>query len=295
MPSPNDILNASEEYSWYFTLSIFILGVIGNTINLCVFTRLKLFRGNQSVFYLIIESIVDICQLTVLLLIYLLSMCLGYDPTTTSLIWCKFKNILPQFFRLISTSMVCLAAFDQYLSTNPRLFLRQLSSLSLAHRLTIGAIVLWMCHSIPYAIFFRISPPSGCLNSSPNLIRYYSFFYYPILHGFLPILISCIFSLLAYQNVRNLIRRQIPVVRRRLDRQLTAMIFVRVIVFVILLLPYTTYRIYALNVTISRANLQAYAIDRLIFSVMTSISNLNYAVRGETFRPYPSIAIVRCF
>ena len=281
MPSPTDILNFSEEYSWYFTLTIFILGLIGNTIILCVFTRLKLFRGNQSVFYLIIESIVDICQLTVLLLIYLLTMLLGFDPTTTSIIWCKFKNILPQFFRLISTSMVCLAAFDQYLSTNPRLFLRQMSSLSLAYRLIIGSVFLWMFHSIPYAIFYQISSSSTCVNSNAALIRYYSFFYYPILHGFLPILISCIFSLLAYQNVRNLVRRQIPVVRRRLDRQLTAMIFVRVIVFVILLLPYTIYRIYALNVTISRTNLQAYAIDRLIFSVTASISNLNNAVKDD--------------
>lgn len=279
MSSANDLLNLSEDYSWYFTLTIFILGLIGNTINLCVFTRLKLFRGNQSVFYLIVESVVDILQLSILFVIYLLTMLLGYDPTTVSLVWCKFKNILPQFFRLMSTSMVCLSAFDQYLSTNPRLYFRQMSSLNLAHQLTIGAAICWMLHSIPYAVFYRISSSSTCVNGNSDLIRYYSFFYYPVLHGFFPILISCIFSLLAYRNVRNLIRRQIPVVRRRLDRQLTAMIFVRVIVFVILLLPYTIYRIYALNVTISRANPYAYAVDRLIFSVMTSISNLNYAVR----------------
>ncbi|CAM2711850.1 unnamed protein product [Rotaria socialis] len=43
----------------------------------------------------------------------------------------------------------------------------------------------------------------------------------------IPIVISALFSLLAYRNVRHIIGRQTPVFRRRLDRQLTAMILLR--------------------------------------------------------------------
>ena len=283
MSSAQEILAFAERFSLYFTITLFAVGLLGNTVNLLVFTTLKLFRANQCVFYLTVETSVNICQLSVLFVMYILTLIYGHDPSNVVLVWCKLKNILPQFFRLIATTMVCLAAFDQYLATNHRFHFRQLSTLTLAHRLTIGFICLWLLHSIPYAIFFVIVPSTGCINSSLELIRYYSFFYYPLLHGLFPIFMSGLLSLLAYRNVRHLIRRQIPVVRRRLDRQLTAMVFVRVIVFILLLLPYTIYRIYALNVTISRADEHRYAIDRLIFAIVTSIANLNYAV-GETFR-----------
>ena len=54
-------------------------------------------------------------------------------------------------------------------------------------------------------------------------------------NGLLPIFVSSLFSLLAYRNVRRIVRRQIPMDRRRLDQQLTAMIFMRVIFFILLL------------------------------------------------------------
>jgi hypothetical protein len=279
MLTASEILLFAEDFSLYFTVSIFIIGCIGNLINLCVLTTLKLFRSNQCAFYLIMESIVDTYQLSILFVIYILPVTYGSDPGNVSIAWCKLKNTVPQILRLLSTSMVCFAALDQFLSTNPQLRIRQISTIQLAHRLTFVAACLWTAHVIPYAIFFEIVPASGCIITSVELTRYYSFFYYPFLHGLLPILGSSLFSLFAYRNVRHLVRRQVPVVRRRLDRQLTAMVFVRVIFLVLFLLPYTVYRIYSLNVTVSQANTYPYAIDRLVYSIMTSLTNLNYTVR----------------
>ena len=125
----------------------------------------------------------------------------------------------------------------------------------------------------------KIIPPNGCVMMNAGLIRYYSFFYYPVLHGLFPIFVASFSSLLAYRNVRHLVRRQASVVRRRLDRQLTAMIFVRVIVFILMLLPYTIYRIYSLNATVSPADSYPYAIDQLIYTIMSSLVYLTYVVR----------------
>jgi hypothetical protein len=186
--------------------------------------------------------------------------------------------MLPQTLRLISTSMVCFAALDQFLFTNPYPSIRQMSTLQLAHRLTFIAICLWTLHSIPYGIFYQISSSNTCTLNNIGLIHYYSYFYYPILHGFFPILASSLSSLCAYRNVRHLVRRQVNF-RRRLDRQLTAMIFARVIFFVLFLLPYTIYRIYALNSTVTQANLYPYAIDQLVYSIVAALSDLNYTVR----------------
>ena len=295
MATATQILTAVEEFSLYLTFVLFVVGNVGSMINLLVLSTLKLFRGNQCVFYLIVECVVNIGQLTILCTIYILPLIYKFEPGNVSTVWCKLKNVLPQLLRLLSTSMVCLAAFDQFLSTSHRLFLRQCSSLRLARRLCVAALCLWVCHSIPYTVFYAIVPPSGCINRSAQLIKYYSFFYYPILHGLLPILMSSLLSLLAYRNVRYLVRRQVPVVRRRLDRQLTAMVFVRVIVFVILLLPYTIYRIYSLNVTIARTEQYRFAVDRLIYSVTSSLSNFNYAVRWFTLSHCSAAHLRRAF
>ena len=280
MLNPMEMISLSENLLFYSTVCIFAIGCIGNVIHLCVLITLKQFRSNQCAFYLIVESIVDTCQLSVLFLINLLPMILNFEPANRSLVWCKLKNMLPQTLRLISTSFVCFAAFDQFLSTNPQPFVRQMSTLRLAYRLTFVAVCLWTAHSIPYGIFYQISTTSGsCTMPNVKLTEYYSYFYYPVLHGFLPILFASLSSLFAYRNVRRLVRRQLNIERRRLDRQLTAMIFVRVIFFVLFLLPYTIYRIYVLNFTISRANLYPYAVDRLIFATTATLTNFNYTVR----------------
>ncbi|CAF1562830.1 unnamed protein product, partial [Rotaria sordida] len=80
---------------------------------------------------------------------------------------------------------------------------------------------------------------------------------------------------LAYHNVRHLIQRQIPTVRRKLDYQLTTMIFVRVIFFIILLLSYTIFRTYSLNINVfdRKSSLCNYSINLnncWIISVMES-------------------------
>jgi hypothetical protein len=273
-----ELLSISENLLLYFTISIFVIGSIGNLFNLCVLTTLKIFRSNQCAFYLIVESIVNTCQLIILFIINILPITLGFEPGNVSIVWCKVKNMLPQTLRLISTSMVCFAALDQFLFTNPYPSIRQMSTLQLAHRLTFIAICLWTLHSIPYGIFYQISSSNTCTLNNIGLIHYYSYFYYPILHGFFPILASSLSSLCAYRNVRHLVRRQVNF-RRRLDRQLTAMIFARVIFFVLFLLPYTIYRIYALNSTVTQANLYPYAIDQLVYSIVAALSDLNYTVR----------------
>ncbi|CAF1197012.1 unnamed protein product [Adineta steineri] len=88
---------------------------------------------------------------------------------------------------------------------------------------------------------------------------------------------------ITYHNVRHIVRRQLPIVRRKLDKQITAMVLMRVIVFVCLLLPYITYRIYAVNFPTSRSMPMAYAISRLIQAIITSIYIINFAINFYIF------------
>jgi hypothetical protein len=106
-----------------------------------------------------------------------------------------------------------------------------------------------------------------------------TFFFYPVLVGLLPIFIASSFSLLAFRNVRRIVRRQIPIERRRFDRQITAMVLIHVVFFVFFTLPYIVYRIYVVNVPVTQENLLNFAIMQLLEVIVVSIVDLNYTVK----------------
>jgi hypothetical protein len=268
----SDLIVASQIFATYTTYINFGFGFLGNLLNILIFTNLKIFHLNRCAFYLIVESVVDIGQL-IQMFIYQVweSSINGIDPTSVSLIWCKARASFPQWCRLMLASIVCFAAIDQYISANPVPYRRQWGSLKLAHREIYFAGYLCLLHTIPFAIFSKIYPILGCIVTNTNLTNYYSYFFYPVLNGLLPIFISSLFSLLAYRNVRRIVRRQIPIDRRRLDQQLTAMIFVRVISFVLLQLPFTIHRIIIINVTAIPANTTIYAINLWVRTISITL------------------------
>ena len=124
------------------------------------------------------------------------------------------------------------------LSTSHRYSLRRLSTLKSARQLIFLNIVIWSLRGIPTLIFFEIRPSLGCSISNQFYARYYSIDYFYILLGFLSMSLMIIFSLIAFRNVRKIIRSQISCERRRLDRQLTAMVLIRVVFVIPLTLPY---------------------------------------------------------
>ncbi|CAF4031864.1 unnamed protein product, partial [Rotaria sordida] len=242
----------------------------------------KAFRNNQCVLYFVTESISNICQLIIYFVIYVLITLNGIDPGNSTLFWCKFRAMMIALCTVISFSTICFSACDQYLSTNLQFNIRKLSTTKLAQILIFTAIVISILHVIPFAIFLEIRA-SLCRVFNPIMSQYLSFFYYPILSGLLPIFIASLFSILAYHNVRRIVRRQIPIVRRRLDRQLTAMVLVRVITFVILTLPYAIQRMYTYLAKVDQSNLFLLAINTLAAGIISSFFNLNYAVSFYIF------------
>ncbi|CAF1388569.1 unnamed protein product [Adineta steineri] len=179
--------------------------------------------------------------------------------------------------------MICCTTVDEYFSTNYLYNLRHICTLKLARYLTFVIICIWLIHSIIFGLFFNIVPSLGCTISNEVYLRYTIYFINLVLTGPLPIAISLLFSLLAYQNVRRLVRRQIPVARRRLDRQITAMCFIRVIAFVCSGTPYFWSRIYALIHPISRSEPLQFATWQLVQVIFASFASLNFAISFYLF------------
>ncbi|CAF1304636.1 unnamed protein product [Adineta steineri] len=179
--------------------------------------------------------------------------------------------------------MICCTAADEYFSTNYLYNIRYLCTLKLSRYLAFVFICIWITHSIIQTFFYNIVPSLGCKISNDIYLRYATYFTYPVLTGLLPIVISLLCSLFAYQNVRRLVRRQISVARRRLDRQITVMCFMRVIAFICLAAPYCCYRIYAVNNPVSRSEPLEFANRQLVHVIFASLASLNFGISFYLF------------
>jgi hypothetical protein len=272
------IVLIAKEYTLYASFAILIFGVISNILNIAVFTQLTIFRCNQSTFYFIIGSIFDCIQILLIFTIRIPTYSFNPDPTNTSIVLCKLRATISQICIVISLGIVCCAAIDQFLSTNYHARLRQMSTLKLAHCLTLIIACFALLHSVLFLVYYEIVPNLGCTPGNPIFRVYTTFIYYCILCGLLPVTIASTFAVLAYFNVRRLIQHQVPVFRRRLDKQLTVMVLARVFLYVITNLPYIISEIFRTNMPPNPSDILRIATIQLVSSVTYSIFFVNYSV-----------------
>lgn len=260
--------------------SIFLLlsGLIGNFLNILVFTTLRTFHKKPCSFCIFIESIANFGQILLKLLSYVLGKSFQIYASTNSPMWCKLESVAQQTLNLISFGAICIAALDQFLATNPRSNFQQKSSLRTIQQCLIIYTTFALAHSIPLLIFFDINPNMGCVVENLILAKYHIFFYYPVLIGLLPISLMITLSFAAFYNLRHLIQHNISGLRRRMLRQCTSMILGRVSVFVILTLPYVIERTYSLYLALETVSSQFISTKHLISVIIGLWFFLNYVV-----------------
>lgn len=72
----------SQQLTIYGGLFLFIAGVVGNGMNILIFSNVRTYRRTPSVFYFLVSSIINIFYILIILMTRILSG-FGYDPTRT--------------------------------------------------------------------------------------------------------------------------------------------------------------------------------------------------------------------
>lgn len=284
------ILKISSQYAICAAYVTALVGFIGNAMNILVFTHFKFFQKNRCAFYLTIESVSNFVYLLCTLAITITVTINGTTLITTSLVWCRLFYVLTQTLGLVTFSMICLIAFDQFFSTSYQLRYKQVCTFKLARWLVFISILVCFLHGITCSFFVHVVPLSGCIVTNTILIRYFTYFFYPVLAGFIPIIIVTIFSLFTIRNIHQINRQQVLTDGyHRLDHQISAMVLIRIACFVIFVLPYICFRIYTINTVIDETNLLNFAIFQLIQAVIFSFTGLNNVVcfcHNEVYTKY---------
>ncbi|CAM4822925.1 unnamed protein product [Rotaria magnacalcarata] len=139
------------------------------------------------------------------------------DWTLISPVYCKLRWYGLQFGVLTSFACTCLAAIDQYMCTNARLEWGQWSTADVAHRLIIIMTITCLLHGVPYLIYFNLvrAPIAGEIScTSDNLaFRQYHTYGYLIILADAPLIMTCIFGLLAHNNVHQLAHRTLCILQ----------------------------------------------------------------------------------
>lgn len=257
---------------------IIVAGLIGVTANIIIFTTVKQIRCYPSALYIVTESIADAGVLTFGTVTLLLAELYGYDSVEGSVLWCKIRTPTLQWFSSMVFSSVTFSAVDQWLSTSLDPRMRQFSTIKLAKYLISISSIFWIFYNIPFIVFYDVKVRFGCLLNNAGFTQYFSYFDLVVLRCLIPILITSVFSISAYRHVRHIHRQQLTNNRRRLDRQLTAMILARVTFSVFSSVPFFLQRFYVTNIQTSSNDILRSAIEHLVLAVCVTINYVNVAV-----------------
>jgi hypothetical protein len=231
----------SQQLTIYLSITIFIFGIIGGLLNIIIFLSLKIFRENICVFYLIIMSLVNLGVLITGLLTRTMISGFSIDWTSSSLFYCKFRLYSLQTCTSITFTCLCLATIDQYISTSTYPYWQQWRNMKKARILTIIFCLIWLLEESPCLIYYDIITSIGkasctILNTFFQKINTYLNIF--VFIGILPIFVTVLFGLLAYNNIQKLSHRTVPIIRRELDKQLTVMVLLQVIFNFFFVMPY---------------------------------------------------------
>ena len=288
----------AQQMTIYIGFPLVVGGVLGGFLNAIVFLSLRTFRESSCALYLTAMSVANIGQLLTALLTRIMAVGFDIDWTLSSVFYCKFRVYCIQVCASLSLTCYCLATIDQYFATCSRPRWQQWCNTKVATGLVTVALVVWIGHGVPFLLYYSllIDPISGraiCRITDTVFATYFIYCYQLVMVTLFPVLFSILFGFLAYRNVRQLAYREIPLVRRELDKQLTRMVLVQVIFNIFTIIPFAIVLFLVFQVPINteitiRKNLEfANTLTFLLYYVYYAVS----LGRRAGINRYPSFVL----
>lgn len=201
--SDQQILLIVTAISSYASGTLFILGTVGNIINMIVFFCLKTYRSLVTSIFLAATAFTGQVYLIFSLGIGSLSKWIGLDLISRNSAVCKAVLYIRNVAIIISLTCLCLSSIERCLMTSRSARQREWMTLKRARLLVCFFAVISMCIGIPHAIHTNTIPAANLCSptsdfatgvTSLNLIFVVT----------LPVGILTVFGLLTWKNLGNI-------------------------------------------------------------------------------------------
>lgn len=263
-----DLLQIVIKFTLYYGFPVYILGILGNLMNIVVFRGRRLFSNPCSQYFIAI-SISQLIFFNSILLTRLITFSNGYDLGRTNNILCKLRNYIFTFALGLTRQFLCLISIDRWWASKQNALLRQFSSKRTIRCLIIISTLFWILYSIHILIGYYASPIHVCsLLLNPN----YAYFHgiQIIVCALTPFIIMLVFSLLTAHSIRKGHRRiaqtntSTGISHRRYEIQLIKISLLQVFVYLILSVLPTAYPLYSVITSSQVRSVDQLAIDTLL-------------------------------
>jgi hypothetical protein len=243
--------NATTQLNRYFSICIFIFGIIGNILNILVLSQRNL-RTNSCASLFLVSSIASLVAIFSGLFTRTTS---GWaiDLTNTITWLCQLRTFVVFASRTIAYCLIALATIDRWLSSSFDVHRRQMSTLKNAQK---GMIIITIFSCLLYVQMFYcyeanlVNTPLKCYGKT-TACRLVTDLTYAFAANIIPLIIMLSFGLMTIINVRQAQRRvhitnvsSVSATNRnnqqrlkKTDHYLLLMLFVQVILFGVFVLP----------------------------------------------------------
>ncbi|CAF3898201.1 unnamed protein product [Adineta steineri] len=256
----------------YVGSAILIAGILGNGINIFIFSSVRTYRNTPSTFYFLVGSIHNLLYLAINLTFRIVSVGSGFDLTRTSLAWCRARSFFLSTISAISFTCSYLATIDQFLATSQSAHLRRYSKIELAYRIVLVTMVVWYLQGIPWILYQNISPISTTCVRTNAIYAIYVSVYLLLVLCVIPVVVMIGFGFLTYRNIRL----TIALAELRADRQLAKMTLIQVVLVIISIIPYGINNAYGLITTGMTKDANRILIESFISTIVSLITYLYY-------------------
>jgi hypothetical protein len=291
----NQINSIRQIVPAYFLPPIFLMGIIGNTLNIIVFARSRL-RANVSSWYFICLSISQIGSLFSSCLARIISSgwSYGYDIGGIFLGVCKSRAYATTLFTALSRYFLCLITIDRWMKTSRSAWLRQKSSPKYAKWFITLGVTFWTVFTIHAPIGFQTVSNICALPPGSTYTIFSSV--YNIVVGIAPFLIMIIFCFLLLKTIRKRHRNvtQVPTVtlsepnqqaqqQSRTDFQLVRLSVLQSIFYLIFNSVASGYPVYTFITSSWVKSIEQRAIDSLVSDIGAYLLNTYISVSSNLF------------
>lgn len=214
------LLRAASLITTYVGGFMFILGTIGNTMNIIAFCCLKVYRPLSTSAFLAAASLSGQVYLTCSLFLASLSNILGYNPASRDTTLCKAMLFIPRVALQIMLTCLCFSAVDRYLMTSRSARFRALITPVRARLAICFCVVVWTGYCVPSLLYvISYSFANLCIPSQgyATTVTYLNLFFSVLM----PITILSLFGFLTWRNLGRTrlssLNVQVRIIRRHIS------------------------------------------------------------------------------